>query len=874
MLWGQQVPADEKRGLQTTISRLRGLLGAGIVTKSACGYLLRCRREQVDALRFAELAAIPPGDEHERIRLEQARSLWRGTPFHGIDSPRLVELELPRITETYLAVLDRRADFAIAEQRDSEVLLADLQEACAHHALRETTWARWLLVLGRSGRREEALDRYEEVRARMADQLGADPGPELQAARAELLAAGGMGAVVTSNRAAVPRQLPANVVRFIGRAAELTRLDRSLADGRPRAPMIAAIHGTGGVGKTAFAVHWAHQAARLFPDGQMYVDLRGYAPADRPRSAAEALDLLLLGIGFEGNLVPSDLDGRSALWRTALSGRRVLLLLDNARDAGQVRPLLPDRGSSLVLVTSRDQLRSLSSPRRVERIVLDRLAAEESRELVSRNLEAEGIRWPAASVAELAALCADLPLALAIASEHAVRDPAGSGEELLDWLRDEQDRLDALETGGDPLASVRAVLTASYEVLDTEAARTYRLIGSHPSADLGVPAAAALTGTTCAVARSLLDRLQNMHLVQEREPGRYSMHDLVRIHAIEQSARLPADRDLALLRVFDWYLRSALNARAQMGFPELPTDFDEPQAGVLPATFELASDASGWFDQERSALAATVHAASRAEHPAAYRITQAANGYLFHRGMLDELFRLHHLAISVAEKLSDSCAVALSLNQLGNVHNRLGKHGLAKLHFERALDLFEGVGNIRGQSSVLSNLGSTLRMLGRADSAVRRHRTAIEIGRLLDDPAEEGSSWNNLAMSYVELGAYEAASDTAQKAIELCEVAGNQCYVSFARDTLGQALAGQGRYAEAMLEFGQAISFASAAGDQWHECTTLAQAATAQAGAGLIVEARRSVLQALEILDEIGGGDTGELRRDDLKTLLATLPDS
>ncbi|MET9311051.1 BTAD domain-containing putative transcriptional regulator [Kribbella sp. NPDC003505] len=531
-LWAGRPPAQERRGLQTAISRLRGLLGAAAVARGAGGYALRCRREQIDALRFAELVATAPGDEGERIRLSQAHSLWRGTPFQGVYSAHLVKFELPRLTEAYLALLDRRADFDIADGRYAEAA-ADLRLACSEQPLRETTWARWILALARSGRREEALHRYEEISARMADQLGADPGPELRAARAELLSAAEPDLISTSRGAAVPRQLPADIARLVGRGEELVQMDGALAGSVPTEPTIVVLHGTGGVGKTALAVKWAHQSARWFPDGQVYIDLRGHVLGAQPRTAVEALDLLLRGFGFDGNLVSSDLDGLSALWRTVLATRDVLVILDDARDADHLRPLLPDRGGGMVVVTGRSRLRSLSG--RVERISLDRLTSVASEELLARNLEAEGLSWSAAAIAELAELCDGLPLALAIASERAVRNPSASQDELFERLREEPHRLDALEIGDDPLASVRAVLTASYDVLDSESARTYRLLGSYPGAELGVAAAAELTGTTRATVRRLLGRLEDLHLVRQREPDRYTMHDLVRIHALEQS---------------------------------------------------------------------------------------------------------------------------------------------------------------------------------------------------------------------------------------------------------------------------------------------------------------------------------------------------
>jgi hypothetical protein len=364
----------------------------------------------------------------------------------------------------------------------------------------------------------------------------------------------------------VPRQLPVAARHFAGRAGALTVLaglaaEAGGADGAGRAMVISVIEGTAGIGKTALAVHFAHQVAGDFPDGQLYVNLRGFDPAGPPMTPGEAVHIFLDALGVRAGQLPASLDAQVGLYRSLLAGRRMLVLLDNARDAGQVRPLLPASPGCLVLVTSRSQLTGLAAAEGAMPLALDLLTGEEAKELLAARLGGDRLAADPAAAQELTGLCARLPLALAIAAARAATQPALPLADLAAELRDAGGRLDALDAG-DAAASVRAVFSWSYQQLDAAAARMFRLLGLHPGPAIGTPAAASLAGLPPRPARTVLTELTRAHLLAEPAPGRFAFHDLLRAYAAEraQADEGGTERHAAVHRMLDHYLHTACPA--------------------------------------------------------------------------------------------------------------------------------------------------------------------------------------------------------------------------------------------------------------------------------------------------------------------------
>ncbi|MQA81280.1 MAG: hypothetical protein GEV10_22815 [Streptosporangiales bacterium] len=542
-IWGEVLPVHLRRSVQTLVTRLRQAVGSDAVATAPHGYRLTVEPGCVDAARFLRLVEPAPvvrSVADERADLVRALALWRGAPFEGVNSDWLRGVEAPRLLERQLAVVERRIDLDLAAGRHAE-LVTELGDLTNRHPLRESLWCRLLEALDRCGRQAEVLERYEAVRGTLRDELGADPGPGLRAIHARLLSR----TLAEPVQTIVPRQLPPDVPRFTGREDEVEALDALLpASAETPVPMIATVHGAGGMGKSALAVHWAHRVGDLFPDGQLYLDLRGHGPGP-PVEPADALLALLRGLGVADDRIPGGLDARSAQFRSLLAERRMLVVLDDARDADQVRPLLVG-SRCLVLVTSRRQLRGLVAREGAHRIALGPLAPAASVALLAATLGPYGVAYDSAQLAELARLCGHLPLALGLAGEHATRQPTGLASFIAE-LRHRADRLDLLEVGAERGTRVRDAVAWSYRELAPRDARTFRLLGRYPRTRISRTAAAALVGVSSAEVRLSLDRLLDVHLVDELGPGSYEIHELFQLYAAELAARVDGGGSAPLL---------------------------------------------------------------------------------------------------------------------------------------------------------------------------------------------------------------------------------------------------------------------------------------------------------------------------------------
>jgi transcriptional regulator with XRE-family HTH domain len=432
-------------------------------------------------------------------------------------------------------------------------------------------------------------------------------------------------------------QLPAATRHFVGRSAELSALEglASLLDARHSPAMIGVIAGTAGVGKTALAVHWAHQAAARFPDGQLYIDLRGFDASGAPVSPAEAIRELLDTLQAGPARIPASLDALTGRYRSQLAGKRLLIILDNARDVAQVRPLLPGSADCLVLVTSRYQLTSLVAAHDADPLTVDVLTEAEGRELLERRLGRERVAAEPAAVTELIQMCARLPAALAIVAARAAVEPARLLTTLADELRDVRARLGALEIG-DVTTSLRSMFSWSYRELSDPAARMFRLLGIHPGPDISVPAAASLAGVHPDQALEMLRELTRASLLAERAGDRFAFHDLIRAYAAEQAGSTDsrADRRTALHRALDHYLHAAWAAGRQLQPVQSPAPLPRPRSGVIREDFDSYSAAASWFQAEYHVLVAAITAAtSTGLHGHARQIPSALRALVDRQGI-------------------------------------------------------------------------------------------------------------------------------------------------------------------------------------------------------------------------------------------------
>jgi tetratricopeptide (TPR) repeat protein len=767
------------------------------------------------------------------------------------------------VTEELPAAIGYQADPGLAGLADHVELVPRLQSLAAQHPLREDLQSQLMLALYQCGRLGEALDAYRRARDILAADLGVEPGPGLRDLHQRILSAD--PALTPAGPAppsegrpekVTPRELPPTVPGFTGRSAEfqaLTGLLDRAGEGAAGAVVTLAIGGTAGVGKTALAVHWAHQVAGRFRDGQLYVNLRGYDPG-QPMPAADALARFLRSLGVSGEDIPPETDERAARYRSLLAGKRMLVVLDNAGSADQVRPLLPGSPASTVLVTSRDALAGLVARDGAARLDLDVLPQQEAvallRTLIGARVDAE----PGAA-AELAGQCCRLPLALRVAAELAASRPAASLTGLAAELADLRTRLDLLAADSDPRTQVRAVFSWSYRHLDADAARTFRLLGLHPGSDVEPYAAAALTDTPLAQARRALDLLARAHLVSPGAQGRFSMHDLLRAYACELTTTLDteAERHAGLTRLFDHYLRTAVTAIDILYPGERHRRPSIPEAATPVPPLDDPAAAREWLDAERATLvAATGHAAAHGWPGHATRLAATVSRDLRKGGHLPEALTIFSYALDAARRTGDRAAEATALSEVGAINWRQGRLQQAGDHSRRALALFRAVGDRAGEADELGNLGHLEAEQGRYEQAARRQEDAVAIWRDLGDRSGEARALGDLGVARRLQGRYREAAGHYQRTLDLFREVGDRLGEALTLARLGVVDLRLGRHQHAARYLRQALAVFHEMGDTTDETETLIRLGEVDLGLGRYAQAAGNFEQALATSREIG----------------------
>jgi DNA-binding SARP family transcriptional activator/tetratricopeptide (TPR) repeat protein len=872
--WDGKQPAGSAAMVRSVVTRLRKALGPGLAARIVAhppGYLIRVGEGELDLLRFEALcqdaaAALRDGAWARACDAAgQAVALWRGAPLLDVPSEVLRGQVVPRLEQLRLQLLEDRAEAELHLGRH-EQLVVGLRELAAAHPLRERFQVQLMLALYRCGRHGEALAAYQDARRALVDELGIEPGAELRALHARILA--GNDEPVTpvppadqapaDATAAVPRQLPAAPRHFTGRQGELGLLTGLLrpsqqADLPAGTVVISAIGGMAGVGKTALAVHWAHRAAGRFPDGQLYVNLRGYDPG-RPVPPGDALAGLLRSLGVPGQDIPPEQDDRAARYRSLLAGRRMLIVLDNAGSAEQVRPLLPGTGACAVVVTSRDALAGLVARDGAGRLDLDVLPPQDAvallRTLIGARVDAE----PEAA-AELADQCGRLPLALRVMAELAASRPAVPLAALAAELADLTARLDLLAAGGDPRTGVPAVFSWSYRHLAAGDARTFRLLGLHPGPDVDPYAAAALTGASVPQARRALDVLARSHLVQPAPPSRYGMHDLLRGYARELTTTLDAEpgQQAALTRLFDYYLHTAAAAMDTLFPAERRQRARIPPPATPVPPLATSAAAREWLDGERAALvAATGHAAACGWPGHATRLATTLSRYLRIGGHLAEARTVLGHALDAARSTGDLAAEATILGRIGEVDWRQGRPQQAADHHRQALALFRAAGDRAGEARALGNLGLPETQLGYYEQAACHEQEALAIFRDLGDRFGEARTVGNLGLARRRQGRYAEAADCYQQSLDLSRELGDREGEAWALGRLGVVDLRLGRRQQAADYLEQALALFQEMGDTAGKSETLVRLGDVYCELGRYEHAARYLEQALAAFREIG----------------------
>ncbi|MFC0432869.1 BTAD domain-containing putative transcriptional regulator [Kutzneria buriramensis] len=730
-VWGDQPPQRARDTLYSYLSRLRGALGTPINHANG-GYRLDIDPEAVDLHRFRRLVAEARSGDHGLYR--QALELWPGEALTGISTPWLDDVREQLAHERFAAWLDH-VDGELRAGRHADVL-ADIKTEAARRPEDERLAGQLMLALYRSGRQADALRHYDVTRRRLAEELGTDPSPPLQAVYQQILATDGRAS------APVPRQLPAPPPWFTGRQGELEALDFVPTDG---AVPVAVIAGTAGIGKTALALHWSHRRLDRFPDGQLFVNLHGFAPGGESVPPAAALGGLLDGLGVPPGARPVDLDAQIGLYRSLVAGRRMLILLDNAVDSAQVAPLLPGSPTCAVLVTSRDRLSGLANSAGARQVPVTILSDVDAKSLLTARLGAQRIAAEPDAATEIVAYCGGSPLALGIVGARAAAYPDFGLGELAAELRDAATRLDALDD--DAMASLPAALSWSYNALKPEQAELFALLGLAPGPDIGLPAVAALADLPPATASAVLRALERVSLVQQDKPGRYRMHDLVRLYAREQ----PADREAALKRLTDHYIRTAYAGDRLLYPSRAPIELGPETPGSRPQQLRDVAAALAWFDAEHPCLMATLHLAEERER---WQLAWATDSYLHHRGRLRDALDAWTAALGDIEPI-------LTLRRLGNACSRLGRHDEALDHLQRALAMAKLDAD---QAHCHRSLSFEWGVRGENHEALEHAVQSLRYYEKLDNPVLVANAHN-------QIGWYAAQTGDFAMALSHCEAA-------------------------------------------------------------------------------------------------------
>jgi DNA-binding SARP family transcriptional activator/tetratricopeptide (TPR) repeat protein len=881
-LWGEHPPHRAAGTLRSYLSRLRtalaGVEGCGI-RRDSLGYVLQAEETAVDLYRFRRLLAqarASEDDEHAAARFERALALWHGgaEPLAGIDTPWATATRATLQAERLAGRLDHHE--VRLRQGQHAALLPALASLAAEHPLDERLAGQFLLALYRSGRQADALAHYERLRLRLADELGADPSPTLKSLHRQILTADPVLAAPTPAPAPAPapvsapapapapepaaappacpppppRQLPAPPPLFTGRARELDTLDQALS--ADRTAVISAIGGYGGIGKTWLALHWAHQHLDRFPDGQLYVNLRGFDPSDAPMPPEVAVRTLLDALTVDPTRIPADLNAQAAMYRGLVADKRMLILLDNARDTAQVLPLLPGGSSCTVLVTSRNQLAGLVTGHGAHPVALGTLDRFEARRLLTRHLGPGRLQTEPEAVADLLDHCGGLPLALGIVAARATMRPDFPLAVLAGELRSDATRLDALDAG-ELTADLRAVFSWSYRTLTPEAARLFRLLGIHPGHDISRSALASLTGLTLAETRTLLAELVRAHLITEHAPGRYTLHDLLRTYATEQAhAHDPEpERDAALHRLLDHYLRTAHAAALDYLQPRNPITPTPALPGVTPLELATRQEALAWFAAEHTVLMAAIRRAADAGFGVhSWQLAWTLVEFVDRQGRWHDLIKAARFALAASQRNGDQVGQVYAHRGLVRAFGELSHFDEAREHLGRMLDLVTGLGDRQGQAITYLLLGWVAEAQDRYDESLSHAERSLELFTAVADRSGRARALNSVGYAHALLGHHRQALFHCRQALELHQEFGDRYGQAATWDSLGYAHHHLGHHAQAIECYEKAVQLIRETGYYYNGATALIHLADTYQAIGDAQAARDARQAALDILDE------------------------
>ncbi|MGW8374449.1 BTAD domain-containing putative transcriptional regulator [Streptomyces sp. ODS28] len=909
-IWGEEPPARAKAALRTYASRLRKALGddAEMLVSESGGYAMRTGHgteldlDTAHGLSVDAEKAAAGGDRYRAQDLyNTALEQWDGEPLAHIPGP-YAEAQRTRLEEWRLSLQEHRLDLDLQLGCHGDAV-GELTALTAQHPLRERLRELLMLALYRSGRQAEALAVYADTRRLLADELGVDPRPELAELQQRILEADeglthvpeetvGSGAPAPAR----PAQLPASVPDFTGRSAFVTELSEQLGSAEGAVMVVSAVAGIGGVGKTTLAVHVAHAASEHFPDGQLYVDLQGAGAA--PADPEAVLGSFLRALGTPDSHIPDGVEERAGLFRSLLAGRRILTLLDNARDAAQVRPLLPGTGGCAALITSRVRMVDLAGAHLVD---LDVMSPDEAMTLFTRIVGEERVGAERQAAMDVVGACGFLPLAIRIAAARLASRRTWTVSVLAAKLADERRRLDELQAGDQ---AVKATFELGYGQLDAEQARAFRLLGLADGPDISVHAAAAMLDRGLESTEELLESLVDTSLLESAAPGRYRLHDLVRLFAracAERDEQPPAEREAALTRLLDFYLATAAHVHAMERPGEHlvahlePTEhpglsfesqgaaidwlfaeaacllaFARQTAGgatlrkavdLLMASIDLAESGANVRQYEQVAnilLAAAQHAGdARAEA----RARSVRTGLLLATGRFQEADGEARLAMLLGSAAEDPISSSYALNDRGIAANYQGRHQDAEDYLMQALEAFRAYGNQPSAASALCNLARARLGSGRTDSAVQLAEEALVIYRGLDSAMRLANGRYTLGIVLTEAGRLGEAHTQFTEALEIFRDSRQRLWEGMTHFRLAQVDLLSDTPASAAGHAEQALAMLRGIGGQWRHANVLTTLGHALQALDQTDRARACWRDALATFDSLGSSEAEDVRK-------------
>jgi DNA-binding SARP family transcriptional activator len=861
-VWADRPPGTARAQIQTDIAALRRQLGPGLDLSSVSGgYHLDLDPDQLDLDLFqqhveAARTLADTGPEAAVVRLRAALALWRGTALDGV-SAAFVDDARVNLDEQRLRAYERLADLELDLDRAADVVV-DLDAWVRAEPLRESLRSRLMIALYRTGRQAEALAVMRSYRRLLADEHGLDPGPELRATEDMILRGrpdrprSPAQATGTVSRRPPTRYVPRDIADFTGRTAELGRLDAFVAGASAAGGAVVAIAGPGGMGKTALAVHWAHRRADLFPDGQLFVDMRSHG-RDPELTADDAIAQLLRQLGHAPDRIPRERVHARELYRSSLAGRRLLIVVDNAGTVEQVRPLLASTGC-VTLVTSRARLAGLVARDGAHPLALGEMTDDDAGRLVVRLVGERGTREPDA-VADLVQACGHLPLALRIAAANVVSRTSSTVADQVSRLRS-GDRLSALRVEDDPDSNLRVVFDQSYDALGDGAgsplARMFRLLGTLPGPDISVRAAAGAAAVSPGEALRYLDALCAANLLVERSPHRFVMHDLIRAYAAEIAASYDSSQELAdaRIRFYDYCLHTA-HAAGLVRYPARRTfTLDPPVDGITVDRFDSEDDAYAWFEAEHRVLVAAIRSGGD-DGPdlVTINLTQVLVTYLDRAGHWADRVTTNLAALRCAQRSNVPAEAAYLHISLGFAYVQMAELDLAIEQFTVGMEINHALGNVAEEARAHVGLTHALEPAARYAEAAFHSDAAADLYRGAGNQMGLARALNAAGWCHARMGSYDLALNRCLEAVSLFGASIDRHGEAGTWDSLGYIHHQTGAYAEATRCFHRAIDIYRSTGDVFREAETLMHLAASDLDSGCPDDANRHADEAMAVME-------------------------